>query len=728
MLRRLALAQPLLSGLHGSSSLILRGSSTLIGLAVASLLLPACDRPQAPATTAPAAPAAPPTVQRPSLSTGDPVGASVLAAMDTTVDPCVDFYQYACGGWLRKTGLPADKARYGRGFGELADRNLAVVRTILETAAANAQKPKANPVDAKLGAAFSACMDEPEIEALGMTALAPLLSQITAVVDEATFYTTVGKLHGSYFGGNNGPLFLIAVEPDSKRPDVYIAHVLQGGTGLPDRDFYLKTDAQSMQLLGAYQNHVATMLGFLGESVDVAATQAAAIVAFETRLAGIATPRAELRDPDKTYHLLGTTGLQNLDPKIPWQNYFTALGYPKIDVNLNVMTPTYFKELGAIVRQTQVDTLRAYLRWLVLRAAAPHLGKTVVDADFRFNSLLDGAKELSPRWERCAQLVNFNLGELVGQQFVKERFAGDSKAVALDMIHHIEQAFEEGLPALSWMDPATRARAVEKMKALRNKIGYPEKWRDYAKLKISRHDHLGNVVAARRFNFTRDADRIGGKVDDSEWEMPAAIVNAYYNPSHNQMVFPAGILQPPYFSASFPMAMNFGGIGMVMGHELTHGFDDQGRKFDGKGVLREWWDPSASQKFAGRAQCVSDLYSGIEVLPGVKLNGQLTLGENIADFGGIKEAHAGYRTWQKTHTETPPIQGLTNDQLFFLGFAQGWCSHETAESQRLRAMTDPHSPPKQRVNVPLTHFSGFWEAWQCAPGTPMHAPQPCEVW
>ena len=720
MLRRLALAQPLLGRPHGPSG--------LISLAVASLLLAACDRPQAPATTAPAAPTAPPTVQRPSLSSSDPVGVSVLSALDTTVDPCVDFYQYACGGWLRKTQLPADKPRYGRGFGELNDRNLAVLRRILETASANAGKPKPSPVDVKLGAAYGACMDEAEVDAVGMTALAPLLSQITAVVDEPTFFTTVGKLHGSFFGGAGGPIFHLIVEPDAKRPDVYVAQILQGGTGLPDRDYYLKTDAQTLALLGAYQNHVATMLAFLGEPPDVAAAQAAAIVAFETRLAGIALPRAELRDPDTTYHLLGVNGLQQLDRKLPWTNYFTGLGYPKVDVNLNVMTPTYFKEVGAIVRSTPIDTLRGYLRWNVLRTAAPHLGKAVVAADFRFTALLTGAKELSPRWERCANGVNRDLGELVGQQFVHEKFAGDSKTVALDMIHSIEQAFESGLPALTWMDPATRARAVEKMKALRNKIGYPEKWRDYTKLKISRHDHLGNVIAARRFEFAHDADRIGGKVDDGEWEMPPAIVNAYYNPSHNQMVFPAGILQPPYFSADFPMAMNFGGIGMVMGHELTHGFDDQGRKYDAKGVLREWWDPSASEKFAGRAKCVSDLYSGIEVLPGVKLNGLLTLGENIADFGGIKEAHAGYRKWLGTHADKQPVQGLSQDQLFFLGFAQGWCAHETAESQRLHAMTDVHSPPKQRVNVPLAHYPGFWEAWQCAAGTPMHAAQACEVW
>jgi len=700
-------------------------------LLLAPLLLSvACEpRGEAPATTTPApaaaGPVAPAPVQRPTLVARDPIGAGVIAALDTTVDPCTDFYRYACGGWLRKTTRPADKARYGRGFGELADRNNAVLRRILEDAAAAPAKP--NTVEGRLGAFWSACMDEAAIDRAGVAPLAPWLSQVSAVKDEASLMRAVGKLHAGYFGGG-GPLFTVFIEPDAKRPDVYVAQVQQGGTGLPDRDFYLKTDAQSKALLGAYEQHVARMLGFLGESPEAAAAQARQIVAFEAELAQIALPRADLRDPDATYNLLGVAGLQATDPATPWKLYFEALGYPKIGADLNVATPSYFKQLGAQVRKADAATLQAYLRWHILRVAAPALGKEIVEADFKFTSVLTGAKELSPRWERCVNLANFGLGELVGQAFVKERFAGASKEVALEMIGSIESAFEAGLPALAWMDPSTRTRAVEKMKALRNKIGYPDRWRDYSKLKLSRKDHLANVIAGRRFLFAHEADRISKAVDKDEWHMPPALVNAYYNPSVNEMVFPAGILQPPYFSADFPMAMNFGGIGMVMGHELTHGFDDQGRKFDAAGVLREWWDPSASAKFQERAQCVETLYGGIEVLPGVRLNGKLTLGENIADFGGIKAAHAGYQTWARGKSEPTLIQGLSGEQLFFLGFAQGWCTHETDESQRLRATIDPHSPPRERVNVPLAHFPGFWAAWQCQPGTPMRAENACEVW
>ena len=695
------------------------------------LLSAACDRPagtQAPATSAPAvAPApAPAPVQRESLVARDPIGAEVLASLDTTVDPCTDFYRYACGGWFKKTTRPADKPRYGRGFGELADRNNAVLRGILEAAAAG--KGKQGPVESKLGAFWLACNDEAALDRAGITPIVPVLSQITAVKDEASLYRVVGKLQGSFFAGG-GPLFSLFVEPDAKRPEVYVAQLAQGGTGLPDRDFYLKTDAQSQALLAAYQQHVARMLGFLGETQASAGEQAAKVVAFETELAKIALPRADLRDPDKTYHMLGVVGLQGLDPATPWPGYFSALGYDKIGADLNVATPTYFTQLGGVVRKADAATLQAYLRWHVLRAVAPHLSRAIVEADFTFTSALTGAKELSPRWERCVGVANSGLGELVGQAFVKERFAGASKETALTMIGHIERAFEAGLPSLAWMDPTTRTRAIEKVKAVINKIGYPEQWRDYSKLKLSRKDHLANVLAARRFQFARDADRISKAVDKREWQMPPAIVNAYYNPSVNEMVFPAGILQPPYFSAEFPMAMNFGGIGMVMGHELTHGFDDQGRKFDGKGVMREWWEPSASTKFNERAQCVETLYGGIEALPGLKLNGKLTLGENIADFGGIKAAYAGYKDWQKDKREAPLVQGLSNDQLFFLGFAQGWCTLSTDESRRLLAMIDSHSPPRERVNVPLAHFPGFWEAWQCRPGTPMHAgASACEVW
>lgn len=690
-------------------------------------LLAACDRPAS--TQAPPTPPAPvvaePPVQRKTLVARDEVGVGVIAALDTSVDPCQDFYQYACGGWLRKTPMPADKPRYGRGFGEVSDRNNTVLKSILERASES--KAKNDPVEGKLGTFYGACMDEAAIDRAGIAPLAPVLSRATQIKDEKSMLSVVGALDADFFGGH-GPLFDLYVEPDPKRPGVYVVHFDQGGTGLPDRDFYLKTDPQTTALRTAYQDHVARMLGFLGEQGERAQALAGKIVAFETELAKIQKPRDELRDPDKTYHLIGVTGLQALDPQTPWPSFFKALGYSDFGADVNVLVPTYFQQLGPLLRKTDAEALQAYLRWHVLRVAAPQLSREIVDADFKFEAVLTGARENSPRWERCVEIANLGLGELVGQAFVKERFAGESKQIALEMIHAIEEAFAAGLPSLSWMDEATRARALEKARALHNKIGYPDRWRDYARLKLSRKDHLGNTVAIRGFLFRRDFDRVGKPVDKGEWHMPPALVNAYYNPSANEMVFPAGILQPPYFSAKFPMAMNFGGIGMVVGHELSHGFDDQGRKFDKDGVLREWWDPSVAQRFEGRAQCIEKTYAAIEVLPGVRLNGKLTLGENIADFGGIKTAYAGYKLHTAKKSEPPLIDGLTGDQLFFIGFAQGWCTHETPESQRLRATVDSHSPPKQRVNVPLAHFPGFWDAFQCKPGAAMRAAQACEVW
>ncbi|MCY1062036.1 M13 family metallopeptidase [Nannocystis sp. SCPEA4] len=694
-----------------------------------ALLALACEKPaptQPPATQPePVAAPAPSPVQRANLVAREPIGAGVLAALDTNVDPCTDFYQYACGGWLRKTPPPADKPRYGRGFGEVTDRNNEVLRAILERAAGS--KAKSDPVESKLGAYYAACMDEPAIDKAGIAPIKPLLAKVKGVKDANTMMTVVGGLDAELFGGH-GPLFDLFVEPDPKRPDVYIAFVDQGGTGLPDRDFYLKTDERTKALLAAYQAHVARMLGFIGDAPDVATDLAAKIVAFETALAELQTPRDQMRDPDKIYNLLGVEGLAKLDPELNWAGFFKSFGYTKLGADVNVTVPGYFEKLGALVRGTDPATLQAYLRWHIIRATAGGLSKEIVDADFQFTSALTGAKELSPRWERCVGWANMGLGELVGQAFVKERFAGASKDIALEMIGAIEEAFAAGLPALAWMDDATRERALDKAKALHNKIGYPDNWRDYGKLKLQRTGHASNGFAIRKFLLRRDFDRVSQPVDKGEWHMPPALVNAYYNPSANEMVFPAGILQPPYFSAEFPMAMNFGGIGMVMGHELSHGFDDQGRKFDKDGVLREWWDPGVAAKFETRAKCIETTYGGIEVLPAVKLNGKLTLGENIADFGGIKAAYAGYKLHASKKPEQPLIQGLTSEQLFFIGFAQGWCTHETPESQRLRATVDPHSPPKQRVNVPLSHFAGFSEAFQCQPGAAMRAKDACEVW
>jgi predicted metalloendopeptidase len=472
------------------------------------------------------------------------------------------------------------------------------------------------------------------------------------------------------------------------------------------------------------------MFQLLGEPEEAAKKHAGQVFNFELELAKVSRPRVEMRDPNKTYNKLDLDGLKKLAPALDWTRFLATTGYPSVK-DINVSVPEFFQGLEKQVTSTDPETLRAYLRWHLLRATSPLLSKAFVDESFEFyGKKLSGQKEQQARWKRCVEATDQSLGELLGPEFVKLYFPGDSKAIAKDLIGRIEAAFEKNLPSLTWMDDATRGRADGKLKALKNKIGYPDKWRDYSKLAVMKGEYFGNGMAARRFAFDYDANKIGKPVDKGDWGMTPPTVNAYYNANLNEMVFPAGILQPPFFDRNFPMAMNFGGIGMVMGHELTHGFDDQGRKFDPTGKLTEWWEPSVSAKFEERAKCVSDLYSTYEVQPGVTLNGKLTLGENIADLGGIKQAYVAYKKWAAEHPELdkPAVPGLTNDQLFFVGFGQTWCTIQTPESERMLVTTDPHSHAKYRVTGPLSNSPAFSSAFQCAEGTPMHRKDACEVW
>jgi putative endopeptidase len=649
--------------------------------------------------------------------------ASVLSAMDTKADPCQDFYRYACGGWLDKTQLPPDQSRWGRGFAEIEERNREELRDIL-VAAAKEQGGDAGR--AKLGAFYSACMEEDKVEKAGADPLKPLLKEIDDVKDAASLMAMAAKLQGYLVP----VLFRVRVQGDFKNPDLAIASFSQGGLGLPDRDYYLKDDDRSKQMRADYQAHMTKMFQLLGEPEEAAKKHAGRVFNLELELAKVSRPRAEMRDPNKTYNKLDIDGLKKLTPALDWTRFLTTTGYPSVK-DINVGVPEFFQGLEKQVTSTDPETLRAYLRWHLVLATAPLLSKAFQDENFDFyGKKLSGQKEQQARWKRCVEATDSSLGELLGQEFVKQYFPGDSKAIAGELIGRIEAAFEANLPSLTWMDDATRARASAKLKALKNKVGYPDKWRDYSKLAVKKGDYFASSLAARRFAFDFEENKIGKPVDKGEWGMTPPTVNAYYNPLLNEMVFPAGILQPPFFDRGFPMAMNFGGIGMVMGHELTHGFDDQGRKFDPTGKLTEWWEPSVSAKFDERAKCVSDLYSSYEVQPGVKLNGKLTLGENIADLGGIKQAFVAYKKWAKEHPETdkPVLEGMTNDQLFFVGFGQTWCSLQTPEVERMLVTTDPHSHPKYRVTGPLSNFPSFSSAFQCAEGTPMKRKDACEVW
>ena len=651
------------------------------------------------------------------------VAESVKAAMDTKADPCQDFYQYACGTWRETTKLPADQVRWGRGFSEIAERNRNVNRTILEEAA---KFPGDDPNRQKLGWFYGACMDEAAVAAAGIKPIEGWMKEVGKVKNSKTLMATVGKMHGASIPG----LFGIGVEGDFKDPDTNIAQMFQGGLGLPDRDYYLSTTDDKKQKREQYVAFVAKMFTMYGEKPDAAQAMAQKILAFETQLATNSRPRAELRDPNKTYNKLDKVGLQNLTPKLDWDGYFKAMGHPEV-TQINVAVPEFFQGLQSLADSSDPGTLQAYLQWNVLRDAAPALTKAFDDEHFNFyGKTLAGQKEQQARWKRCVAQTDGALGDILGQEFIKKQFPGDSKKIARELIEAIQVAFTNNLPDLQWMDDTTRQRALGKKATLVNKIGYPDKWKDYSKLKIKKGDYFGNLVAAGRFEFEREAAKIGKPVDKTEWGMTPPTVNAYYNPLNNEMAFPAGILQPPFFLKDFPAAMNFGGIGMVMGHELTHGFDDEGRKFDSQGKLREWWEPSVSTKFDERAACIEKQYAGYEVQPGLNLNGKLTLGENIADNGGIKQAYAAYKAYEASHpgAEKPAVEGLTNDQLFFVAFAQTWCSLATPEIERVLVTVDPHSPPRFRVNGPLVNYDQFASTFQCPEGAAMRPASICEVW
>lgn len=643
-----------------------------------------------------------------------------LKALDTTADPCVDFYQYACGGWMAANPIPADRARWGR-FDELADHNLAVLQNILEKAGSTSHQRTA--VEQKIGDYYTSCMDETAINELGAKPLQPEFDRIAAIPSKEGMLDELARLQE--VGAN--VLFSFSSSQDAKDSTQVIAQVDQGGLGLPDRDYYTKEDDQSKELRAKYVAHIAKMFQLLGEPEEKAAAAAKAVMAIETELAKGALDNVSRRDPQKTYHKMTVAELKSLCPFLDWPKFFAALKTPSIQ-SLNVAEPVFFRTVESVVVQTSLDNLKTYLRWHYVNAQALLLSKPFVDENFAFfGQTLTGAKELQPRWKRCVQYTDASLGEALGQKYVEETFGAEGKARTLAMVKAIEKAMDTDLKDLSWMTPDTKKQAYRKLEAIANKIGYPDNWRNYSSVDIKRGDALGNSDRASVFEFRRQLNKIGQPVDKREWGMTPPTVNAYYDPQMNNINFPAGILQPPFYDNKLDDAVNYGGIGAVIGHELTHGFDDQGRQFDAVGNLQDWWTKEDADEFDKRAKCFVREYSSFETIPGVHLNGELTLGENTADNGGLRLA---YMALMETLKDKPvgKIDGYTPQQRLFLGWGQVWCQNQTPEIARMRANVDPHSPGKFRVNGVVSNMPEFEKAFACHAGQPMVRDPQCRVW
>ena len=640
-------------------------------------------------------------------------------AMDKTANPCVDFYQYSCGGWRKNNPIPSDQAVWGR-FNELAERNRAILHEILEDAAKPSSKRTAN--EQKTGDYYASCMDEAAINSKGNAALKPEFDRINALKDKAGLPALIAHMHSEGID----VLFGIGAEADFKNAKEVIAQAGQAGLSLPERDYYLRTDAKSVELQKGYVQHVTNMFRLLGDSPEKATAEAQAVMNIETALAKGSMEIVKLREPSNVYHKMSQQDWQALTPSISWSKYLAAMDAPSFQ-SLNVATPDFFKALDAEINAVSLDDLKTYLRWHVVHGQVQSLPTALIDENFSFfGKALTGAKELRARWKRCVASTDGDLGEALGQVYVQKAYPPEAKARTLKMVQAVEAALRQDITELSWMTDTTKQQALIKLDGIQNKIGYPDTWRDYSALKIVRGDALGNSLRANNFEFRRQLNRIGKPLDKTEWGMTPPTVNAYYNPLQNNINFPAGILQPPFYDFKADDALNFGGMGAVIGHELTHGFDDQGRQFDATGNLHDWWTPEDNKRFDERAQCLIDEYSSFIAVDDVHLNGKLTLGENTADNGGLRVAYMALHASQSK--EPSKIDGFTADQRVFLGWGQIWCQNQTDQVARLRAQTDPHSPGQYRVNGVVQNMPEFQKAWGCKAGQPLVPQNACHVW
>ena len=651
------------------------------------------------------------------------------AAIDKTTDPCTDFYEYSCGNWVKSNPIPADQTRWARSFSVLGERNRYLLWQQLDAAASN---PK-SALEKQYGDYFAACMNTGLVEEKGLKPLESSFKRIDEFKNARKLGTLMGELEAE---GSPAPLFNFGVSQDDKDSSKQIAGIAQGGLSLPDRDYYIVDSKRFQQIRGQYVEHVTKMFTLAGDTQDQAAKEAEAVLEIETALAKASMSRTDLRDPEKTYHIYTVADFQKLTPEFDYSVYFKDVKVRQFDT-LDVATPDFFKALNDLVAKEPIDAWKSYFRWHTLHAQAINLPKAFFDENFAFfGKTLAGQKEPTPRWKQCSSMTDRALGEAVGQDWVKQNFPPAAKASMDQLVAALEKSLGDDIKTLPWMTDATKKAAEEKLAMIRNKIGYPEKWRDYTALKVKRHDLIGNLhrnaVFARNWNL----DHLGKPVDEKEWGMTPPTVNAYYDSSMNDINFPAGILQPPFFDFTIDPAVNFGGIGVVIGHEMTHGFDDEGSKYDGKGNLREWQTAEDRKAFTERTDCVADEYSGFEAaaahddVPAQKLNGKLTLGENTADNGGLRIAYMALLDTLTAQGKSidDKIDGYTEAQRYFLGFAQVWCQNQTEQSSRQSALTDPHSPGRWRVNGSVENFDQFGKAFGCTKGQPMFPANSCRVW
>jgi putative endopeptidase len=641
--------------------------------------------------------------------------------LDKTCKPCDDFFQFAMGGWMKSNPIPAEYSSWGT-FTQLADKNQQNLRMVLDNAAKSQAKPGSN--EQKIGDFYAACMDTSAVEAAGTKPLEPELARIALIKSSSDLQTEAARLQRL----GPGVLFRFGSNQDAKDSTQVIATASQGGLGLPDRDYYLRDDEKSKQLRDAYVKHVAKMLELLGDSPEKSASEAATVMTIETALATASMKNVELRDPNKTYHLMPVGDLQTLTPAFSWETYFKLQGHPELK-QLNVSQPDFFKALGSQLTATPIADWKVYLRWHLLNSAAPALPEAFVAEEFDFRGkTLTGAKEIQPRWKRCVQATDRNLGEALGQLYVEKYFPPEAKAHALQMVRNLIAALHNDLQTLSWMGPETRAQASAKLEAFAVKIGYTDKWRDYSALKIDRASYLQDSFRSSEFEFARRLEKIGKPVDRTEWGMTPPTVNAYNNSGMNEIVFPAGILQPPFYDPKADDAINYGGMGAVIGHEITHGFDDRGSQYDAHGNLKNWWSDEDLKNFKGRATCVSDQFDAYVVDGDLHQNGRLVLGESIADLGGLTIAYAAYEKSIEGKPRPADKDGFTPEQRFFLGWAQVWGANERLEYARLLANTNPHPLPRFRVNGPLSNIAEFAKAFACKKGDAMVRENQCKIW